>query len=289
MAWTGEAEFRCNPLGFAREETPMTTAQVQGSGTVQGTLWGAASEDWATLMEPQHHALFDAVLAEGRFIPGTRVLDVGCGSGLFAQLIAARGCSVSGFDASEPMLAIARRRTLHGTFHHGDIEALPFPDESFDIVTGINSFQYAADTRHALLEARRVAKPGAQVFVATWGLPQKCEAAKYLAAIQPLLPPKPSGAGGPFALSEEPVLRALVVSAGMTPVCVKDVDVTWQFESLDMALSAMLSAGPSSLAIRTSGFEVVRNTLQQVIAPFRLSNGGYRLENQFRYLLASRE
>lgn len=266
----------------------MTTTQTPGSGAVQGELWGAAAQDWAALMEPQGRPLFDAVLARGRFTPGARVLDVGCGSGGFAQLIAERGCEVSGFDASAPLLAIARQ-TPGASFHHGDVETLPFPDERFDIVTGINSFQYAADPRRALGEARRVSKRGAQIFVATWGPPDACEAAAYLGALKPMLPPPPPGAGGPFALSEEGKLRALVASAGLTPQSIEDVDVTWQFESLATALAAMLAAGPSILAIKTSGRERVQQTLERAIAPFRLSDGRYRLENRFRYLLATRD
>jgi 2-polyprenyl-3-methyl-5-hydroxy-6-metoxy-1,4-benzoquinol methylase len=267
----------------------MTATQTQGSGAVQAALWGAAAEEWASLMEPQGRALFDAVLAHGRFVPGAEVLDIGCGSGLFVRLIAARGCHVTGFDAAEPLLAIARRSMPAVSFHLGDMQTLPFTDEHFDIVTGINAFQYAADPRHALVEARRVAKRGAQIFVATWGLPQACEAAAYLAALKPLLPPLPPGAPGPFALSDEAALRSLVASAGLTPVSVADVDVTWQFGDLDTALAAMLSAGPSVLAIQASGRDRVQATLQQAIAPFRLANGAYRLENRFRSLLATRD
>jgi len=169
------------------------------------------------------------------------------------------------------------------------MEALPFPDETFDVVTGMNSFQYAADPRRALGEAGRVSKRGAQIVIATWGLPEACEAAAYLAALKPLLPPAPPGAGGPFALSNEGALRSLVASAGLTPQLVEDVDVTWQFEDLDTALAAMLAAGPSILAIQTSGRDRVRATLERAIAPFRLSNGRYRLENRFRYLVATRD
>ena len=265
----------------------MTITETQGSSAVQGALWGAAAEDWASLMEPQGRPLFDAVLARGRFTPEGHVLDVGCGSGFFVKLIAAHGCDVTGFDASEPLLSVARRRAPGASFHHGDMEALPFPDEAFDIVTGMNSFQYAADPRRALGEARRVAKRGGQIFLATWGLPEACEAAAYLAALKPLLPPPPPGAGGPFALSDEGALRSLVTSAGLTPQSIEDVDVTWQFENLDTALAAMLAAGPSVLAIQTSGRDRVEATLERAIAPFRLSSGGYQLENRFRYVLAT--
>jgi len=267
----------------------MTTLQMKRSGEMQGALWGAAANDWATMMEPQGVSLFEAVLADGRFTTGAAVLDIGCGSGYFAQLIVSRGCRVTGFDASEPLLQIASRRVPTAQFHRGDMQSLPFEDATFDIVTGMNSFQYAAEPKAAFIEARRVLKRGAQLFAATWGLPEKCEAARYLAAIKPLLPSQPSGGSGPFALSDENVLRSLARSAGLTPLGVKDVDVTWHFENLEVALVSMLSAGPSVLAIQTSGVDRVRKALEQAIAPFRLSNGAFRLENSFRYLVASRD
>jgi SAM-dependent methyltransferase len=251
-------------------------------------LWGSASEDWASLMEPQGRALFEAVLNHAPFGRGSRVLDAGCGSGLFAELIAARGCEVTGLDASAPLLAIARRRLPGVTFEHGDLEALPFPDESFAIVTGINSFQYAADVRRALAEARRVTKPGGQVVVATWGPPHACEAAAFLAALQPLLPPAPAGRGGPFALSDQAALEGLVRSADLVPQSLHDVDVTWHFDDRHAALTAMLSAGPPALAIQTSGRDRVRGAAQEAIAPFRLANGSYRLGNRFRFMVAGR-
>jgi SAM-dependent methyltransferase len=267
----------------------MPVTQTHGSGVVQGTLWSAAAEDWASLMEPHGRPLFDAVLATDLFTPGARVLDAGCGSGLFAQLIAARGCTVTGFDASEALLAVARRRSPAVPFHHGDLEALPFPDEHFDVVTGINAFQYAADPRHALAEAGRVTRRGGHVVVATWGLPHVCEAAAYIAALRPLLPPPPPGASGPFALSDEVALKSLVTSAGLSWQSIANVDLMWLFEDIRTALAAMLSAGPSVLAIQTSGREAVSATLQRAIAPYRLANGGYRLENQFRYAIATRD
>jgi ubiquinone/menaquinone biosynthesis C-methylase UbiE len=87
--------------------------------------------------------------------PDTRYLDVGCGGGGAVQLAAARGAQVSGIDAADTLLAIARERTPKGDFHIGDLEALPFDDATFDVVTGFNSFQYAANPAVALGEARQ--------------------------------------------------------------------------------------------------------------------------------------
>jgi SAM-dependent methyltransferase len=269
-------------------EALMAATQTQGSGAAQGTLWGSAAEDWARLMEPQGRALFDAVLASGPFTPGVRVLDAGCGSGLFPQLLARRGCRVTGLDASERLLSIARRNNPDAAFRQGDLEALPFPDQHFDVVTGINAFQYAADPRHAFSEARRVIRRGGHVIAAVWGPANACEAAGYLAALKSMLPPRP-GAPGPFALSDEAALMSFVSSAGLTPQTVTDVDVTWLFDDVESAMTGMLSAGPSVLAIRTSGRDAVAAAIMRSIDPYRLANGGYRLENRFRYITATRD
>jgi SAM-dependent methyltransferase len=208
---------------------------------------------------------------------------------LFAQLIAARGCAVAGFDASEALLSIARRRTPSARFDGGDMERLPYADEQFDVVTAINSFQYAADPHHALLEARRVAKRGAQIIVATWGPPDACEAAAILKALSSLVPPPPPGAPGPFALSDQAALQGYLASAGFTPGPTHDVDVVWQFESLEAALTASLAAGPAIRAIQAGGRDTVRAAVERAIAPYQLSSGGYRLENRFRFIVAGRD
>ena len=72
--------------------------------------------------------VYEAVLERTRVTTGTRYLDVGCGAGMAAQIAAARGAQVSGIDAAEALLAIARRRTPTGDFRQGDLEELPFDD-----------------------------------------------------------------------------------------------------------------------------------------------------------------
>src|SRR5437588_12801352 len=86
-------------------------------------------------------------------------------------------------------------------FVTGDLESRPYHDATCDGVVGFNSFQYAASPRAALEQARRVARPGAPVVIATWAVPERCAASVYLAALGPLMPPPPPGAPGPLALS----------------------------------------------------------------------------------------
>lgn len=112
------------------------------------------------------------------------------------KIAAARGAQVSGLDAAEALLEIARRRAPQGDFRQGDLEELPFDDDSFDMVTGFNAFQYAGSPAVALAEARRVARPGGTVVIMTWSNPDGMEAASLVAAVRPLMPPPPPGAPG---------------------------------------------------------------------------------------------
>jgi hypothetical protein len=65
-----------------------------------------------------------------------------------------------------------------------------------------------------------------------------------------------------------------------------DVDCPWVYPSLEIALRAMLSAGPAEKAIRASSVERAREAVASSIAPFRTASGGYRMNNKFRYLIA---
>ena len=96
-----------------------------------------------------------------RLGPGTRLLDVACGSGLLAALAAGRGAEVAGVDITPALLEIARERTPEGDFREADLAALPFGDAAFDAVSGVNAFQFALDPGAALREAARVLVPAA--------------------------------------------------------------------------------------------------------------------------------
>ena len=70
--------------------------------------------------------------------PGQRVLDIGCGTGVFLRLVADRGAKPFGLDASEALLAIARERLPEADLRVGEMERLCYADGSFDLVTGFN-------------------------------------------------------------------------------------------------------------------------------------------------------
>ncbi len=213
-----------------------TSQRIAGTAHAQGEIWGIRARDWADVQEGVSRPLYESVLRKTGIGAGTRVLDVGCGAGLFCALAAARGARVTGIDAAAAFIDISKERVPQGEFRVGEMEVLPYEDKMFDVVTGFNSFQFAAKPVNALREARRVAKPGAAVVTATWGKPESCEASAFLAALRPLLPPPPPGAPGPFALSADGALEALVEQAGLTPKSVAGVDCPFEYPDLETLL-----------------------------------------------------
>jgi ubiquinone/menaquinone biosynthesis C-methylase UbiE len=297
MARTGEVTVRPRAdtprvarhrAGLESQEVTMATSDtVTGSAAAQGKLWGARARDWAEVQEPAQMGLYPPVFDAAGVREGCVLLDVGCGSGVAAAIAHERGAKVSGIDAAAPAVEIARERLPGADFRVGELETLPYDDDSFDVVTGFNSFQYAADPVHALREARRVARPGATVVILTWGQPEQCEAAGILKALATLLPPPPPGAPGPFALSAPDALEDLARQAGLTPRRVSEVSTRWEYPDLETALRGHLSAGPAVKAIESAGEERVAAAVTEAIAPFRTAAGGYALENSWRYLLAT--
>ena len=261
-------------------ERKPTTAKVNGQ------LWGARARDWAEIQERSCLPVFHEVLKRAEVGGTTRYLDVGCGSGMAAGLAADLGAEVSGIDASEALLMIAKERTGKADFQIGDLEDIPFEDDSFDVVTGFNSFQYAGNPALALGEARRVTRPGGTVAIVTWGNPEGMDAASLVAVLKPLLPSPPPGAPGPFALSDESKLREFASSAGLMPTDVFDVDGEWIYPDLDTAVRGMCSAGVAVKAMEHSGEEAVTSAYAAAFAPFLQSDGSVRLGASFRCLVS---
>ena len=188
---------------------------------------------------------------------------------------------------AEPLLDIARERTPEGDFRHGDIEALPWEDASFDLVTGFNAFQYAGDAAQALREAGRVTRPGGRIIIMTWGDPAGMEAASVVGAMKPLLPPPPPGAPGPFALSDETALRAFAAAGGLSPGVVFDVDTPWFYPDEATGLRAQASAGVAVKAIEHVGEDAFSQPCGPHLSPFRQTDGSFRIAARFRCLVAT--
>ncbi len=257
-----------------------------GSAQAQSQVWGVQTRNWADLMEKMSLPIYHVVLDKTNVGRGTRLLDIGCGTGMAAQLAAKLGAHVSGLDASEAELVIARERVPNGDFRCGEMEELPYADASFDVVTEFNSFQFAQYPENALKQARRVVKPAGYIAMVAWGRIEDCEFASTLKAVMACLPPPTPGARGPFALSEPGKIEALLEQTGLT-LCGRG-DVSCPFEYLDdeTAWETISSSGPLVAAIRTAGAETIKQAVLASLVPFKRKSGGYQQENLFHYVIA---
>lgn len=260
------------------------------SAPIQGQVWSARARDWADLLEGDRGwglPLYRHILERTGVAAGTAVLDVGCGAGRFCRMAVDRGAAVAGLDAAEGLLAIARERTPDGDFRKGDMANLPWDEDTFDLVTGFSSFQFADDPVQALAEAARVVRSGRPVVAAVPDGPQDSELSPFLMAVRDLLPEPPPVERGVFALSGPGRLEEAVEAAGLTPRDVGAVDCPMEFTDADELARAMLAPGPSVMAAKIAGEEAVRDAALSSLAPFRNAAGGYRLENAFRYAIAA--
>ena len=102
----------------------------------------------------------------------TSLLDVGCGTGYLLDFLARRKkANYCGLDLSQGMLSVARSKNIPGVcFVQGSAECLPFPTESFDVLTCIQSFHHYPHPNRAMQEAFRVLKPGGIYLLSDTGV-----------------------------------------------------------------------------------------------------------------------
>lgn len=262
-----------------------------GSATIQGQLWGARAQDWATYVEQVGLPIFGAALDAAHVTTGTRLLDAGCGAGLLSVLASFRGAKVTAFDASPGLLAITRQRLPEADVREGDLESLPFADATFDAVVAVNSVFYAANMAAAMRELARVARPGGRVVITAWGPPEKCEFLRaVMPALGPLMPPPPPGASPPHpgALSQPGALAGVLNAAGLRVLEGGEVACPFVFPSLEASWRGNSAAGVNQAAIAHSGEEAVRAVYANADRAHMRPDGSVRYNSVFLWAAGER-
>ncbi len=117
-------------------------------------------------------------------------------------------------------------------------------------------------------------------------MPEQVQTSGYLTALGSLLPVKPAGAPGCFALSRDGALQDLAREAGLEPRRMTDVQCVLEYPDEPTALRGLLSCGTAVRAIQAAGDDRVKRVVLKAIAPYRRADGGYTLTDTYRYLVA---
>ena len=161
---------RCGEHGSVKGHHGMGTRGEQpvGIGPAPYATWHASQLGRVT--EHIEHAL---VLRLAGMLDRQRVLDVGCGDGTLAVVIARQGATVTGIDADPDMLDAARAHAeavgAELSLRQGKAEALPFPDASFDVVIAVTVLCFVPEAGRAVQEMARVLRPGGRLVLGELG------------------------------------------------------------------------------------------------------------------------
>ena len=135
------------------------------------TFGGGAAENYDRYFVPTiGRPIAEDLVAAASLRLEERVLDVGCGTGVVARLAADRvgGGFVAGLDVNPAMLAVALKRAAHEAeidWYEASADAMPLPDDAFDVVLSQMSLQFMDDRIGALREMRRVLAPGGRLVL----------------------------------------------------------------------------------------------------------------------------
>ena len=228
--------------------------------------------DWGS---PLHAAVLDAT-AVG---PGTTVLDLGCGIGLFARAAAGRGARVTGVDTDADAVAMAAAEVPEGTFLVRN--AQDPPSGPFDVVAAVQLLMHVADPVAVLRRAGRV---GGVVAATVWGREQECDLRVFGEAFEPWLEPRRPARGSP--VSEPARLRAMAERAGLAVQRLDEVVVPFDYADEDEILRPLLASAMARTVARRVDPGTLRAAVLEHLEPFRTGDGGYRLHNLFRVLVA---
>ena len=249
-----------------------------------GQAWGERAADWAYLIEPYARRANDALFDRAGVGAGTRLLDIACGSGYAAGVAAGRGATVAGLDASETLIAIARARTPSADFRVGDMFAVPFGDDQFDVATSFNGIWKGCED--ALREARRVVRPGGLAGFSFWGSPKRLGLLSYFAVLLELSPPDHADATVNQGDTGRPgVAEQMLADAGLEFVDRGTAEVVNEWPDLDLAVRALASAGPSWPALQAVGYDRFAGRVSEAIRPFYTEGLGVRIVSEFGWIL----
>lgn len=249
------------------------------SGTETFQISERQAEIYESKFVPAIFAQWSGLLVDAADVgPGDSVLDVACGTGVFARAAAARvgpTGTVKGIDLSEGMLTVARRLRPDLDWRRGDAEDLPFEDASFDAVVCQSGLMFFSDVTAALREMRRVARPEGRIAVQVYASLE--DQPGYGPWVQMV-----ARHAGPdairllstyWSLGDLDTLCSRFAAAGLHDPVVRTGTGTARFGSIEDMVRTEIDATPLVDRIGDAVYRDIITESAQVLRPFRTADG----------------
>ncbi|MEV0256413.1 SAM-dependent methyltransferase [Streptomyces sp. NPDC050732] len=261
----------------------------------------ARARDWAEIQERMLVPLYEAVYERLEVGGATRLLGLGCGSGLALLMAASRGAAVTGVDPSQPeRLALARERLLRdgrgearartGTrlIEGGPADAADPGLPAYNLVTAFQPIGCTAGDSEGLSGLLEAAAPlagrGTPVVLVGWGPPERCATSSVLRVATKLTDPLRSTGSWRPALRDD--LEEVAHRAGLKPDGSGRVACPFGYADVESAARGLLSTGLFDAAARATDQVQVDKELTEALHQHRRGDGTVWMPNVFRYLIA---
>lgn len=246
------------------------TAMQQYWNEFAGPRWVARQE----AQELRNVEMLEQLLAAAAPLPGERVLDIGCGTGVttipYARAVGPTG-HVTGADISRPMLEAARRRVDKAGLSNvelllADAQVHVFSPESHDLLTSRLGVMFFADPVAAFRNLIRALRPGGRLVMAVWATLDENIHWKipFEIAVRHVGPPapQPPRAPGPHAFGDRDYLRGILDEAGFAAIAIEPR----RFHVRGMTPAAMAEhAVQSGLVLRLIDEKQVGETMRRAV------------------------
>ncbi|MEV0374290.1 methyltransferase domain-containing protein [Streptomyces sp. NPDC050636] len=294
---------------LVRQQLP-TSVSMDSDGLPEAVGSRARARDWAEIQERMLVPLYEAAYDRLGVGPGTRLLGLGCGSGLALLLAAARGAQVSGVDADEWRLELARERLTPDRgpeptrLISGGPEAAASGDAAFasasasasasayNVVTAFHPVGCVSSVEGltaSLTAATRLVERGGAVVLGGWGPVERCATAGVLRVAQRRLADAPResvvGSAG-WRPTHRDDLEELAERAGLRPDGSGRVACPFGYADLASAVRGLLSTGLFDRALEATEQRLVEKELGEALHPHQRADGTVWMPNVFRYLIA---
>lgn len=226
--------------------------------------------------------------------PGTRVLDVACGTGNTAIPAAKKGADVIGIDIAPNLIDQARARALtegvNARFDVGDAEDLAFEDGSFDVVVTMFGAMFAPRPDVTASELKRVCKPGGLVAMANW-TPEAFSGQMFKTNAKHV--PPPPGMAPPIQWGNEDIVRQRF-SEGISDLQFdrRKIIFEYPFGPAEVVEHFRLYFGPTQKAFESldaHGQDALRKDLEKLWTEFnQATDGGTQVESEYLEVRAIR-